>query len=153
MNNWSRPLRIGGAIAGGLVAAGVAATAVGTYAWRRTTARRFALLADQMRVRGDSAAQPFSPDALDRLPAPVARYLRFALPNGQRRIRAARIRWEGEMRLRPNAAWSPYSAEQHFTIAPPGFVWDAEFRMVPLVPVRRWWLAPWWFCSRRSGCS
>jgi hypothetical protein len=129
-------LRIGGVIAGGLVVAGAAATAIGTYTWRRTTARRFARLTDQMRLRRDSTAPPFSADALGDLPPPVARYLRFALPNGRRRIRAARIRWEGEMRLRPNASWSPYTAEQHFTIAPPGFVWDADFRMIPLVPVR-----------------
>lgn len=136
MASFSRPVRLGGAIAGGLVVAGAAAMVIGTYLWRRATTRRFAVLADQVSLRGDLAAQPFSADALDGLPTPVARYLRFALPNGQRRIRAARIRWGGEMRLQPNAAWSPYTAEQHFTIAPPGFVWDAEFRMVPLVPVR-----------------
>jgi hypothetical protein len=40
------------------------------------------------------------------------------------------------MRLKPDGAWSPFTAEQRFTGAPPGFVWDAEVRMMPLVPVR-----------------
>jgi len=133
---WSRPLRVSGAIAGGLVIAGTAATVIGGYLWRRTTARRFTLLADQARLRGDSASRPLSAAALNDLPAPVARYLAFAVPDGQRRIRMARIRWTGEMRLAPNAAWRSYAADQRFTTTPPGFVWDAAFRMVPLVPVR-----------------
>ena len=40
------------------------------------------------------------------------------------------------MRLKPDAAWSPFTAEQRFTASPPGFVWDATVRMMPLVPVR-----------------
>jgi hypothetical protein len=32
--------------------------------------------------------------------------------------------------------WSPFTATQHVTIRPPGFVWDASIRMMPLVPVR-----------------
>ena len=34
------------------------------------------------------------------------------------------------------APWRPFSAMQHFTVDPPGFVWDASFEIVPLVPVR-----------------
>src|SRR5690349_5197997 len=134
--NWSRPLRVSGAIAGGLVAAGTAAALIGTRLWRRTTAQRFALLSDQRRIRADLELRSFSGAELDGLPAPVARYFRFALPDAQRRIRLARVRWAGQMRLAPNASWKPYSAEQRFTAAPPGFVWDAEFRLMPLVPVR-----------------
>lgn len=133
---WSRATRIGGGLAGGLVVAGAAATTLGAYAWRRGTAQRIGLLAQQMRARGDIAARPFRRVDLDDLPAPVASYLSFALPEGQRRIRAARLRWTGEMRLEPGASWSRFSAEQRFTAAPPGFVWDAEVKMIPLVPVR-----------------
>jgi hypothetical protein len=39
------------------------------------------------------------------------------------------------MRLRPGA-WSPFTADQWFTTTAPGFVWDADVRMVPLTPVR-----------------
>jgi hypothetical protein len=63
----------------------------------------------------------------------VARYLAFALPDEQRRILVARIRWTGDMRLKPDGAWSPFTADQRFTTDPPGFLWDARFRMMPLV--------------------
>jgi len=134
--SWSRAIRIGGTLVGGVVAAGVAATAVGAYTWRRGTAKRYSLLTEQMRLRGDTTERPFHHADTDDLPAPVARYFEFALPEGQRRIRAARVRWTGKLRLRPGASWSRFTAEQRFTVAPPGFVWDAEVRMVPLVPVR-----------------
>ena len=39
------------------------------------------------------------------------------------------------MRLEPGGQWVPFSAEQQFTVGPPGFVWDARFRMMPLIPV------------------
>ena len=136
MSRWSRPARIGGGIIGGLVVASAAAATIGAYVWRRTTARRYAALSDQLRLRRDAPGHPFSRAETDRLPAPVARYFAFALPEGQRRVRVARVRWVGEMRLKPDGAWSPFTAEQRFTGAPPGFVWDAEVRMMPLVPVR-----------------
>jgi hypothetical protein len=39
------------------------------------------------------------------------------------------------MRLEPDADWSPFTAHQHFTIRPAGFVWNAQLRMLPLIPV------------------
>jgi len=136
MSRWSRPARIGGGIIGGLVVASAVAATIGAYVWRRTTARRYAALSDQLRLRRDAPGHPFSRAETDRLPDPVARYFAFALPEGQRRVRVARVRWVGEMRLKPDGAWSPFTAQQQFTGAPPGFVWDAEVRMMPLVPVR-----------------
>jgi hypothetical protein len=73
---------------------------------------------------------------LAALPAPVARYFAFALPEWQPRIATARIRSEGEWRLGSDASWSSFDAEQHFTVAPPGFLSDAALRMMPLIPVR-----------------
>lgn len=136
MSDRSRALRTLGIISGGLVVGVAAAVAIGALAWRRATARQLDLVADAMRRRGPEAAQSVRHADLAALPAPVARYFAFALPEGQRRIHTARIRWEGEMRLRPDATWSPFTAEQLFTGAPPGFLWDAAVRMMPFVPVR-----------------
>lgn len=129
-------LRIAGVIAAALILAGAAAVAIGSYAWRRATARRLDLLADHARLRTGDASPSFRRADVAGLPAPVVRYFAFALAEGQRRIRTARIRWDGEMRLQPNAAWSPFTAEQRFTARPPGFVWDAAVRMIPALPVR-----------------
>ena len=133
---WSRAARIGGVVAGGVLAAGVAATAVGSYIWRRGVARREDALVRHMRQSRGTPERAFQRSDVADLPAPVARYFTFAIPDGQRRIRAARVRWAGDMRLQPGAEWSPFTAEQHFTVAPPGFVWDARVRMIPAIPVR-----------------
>ena len=133
---WSRAARIGGAVAAGLVASGAAAAVVGTYAWRRGIARRAAALAQHAQLHRASEQRPFRRADLSDLPAPVARYFAFALPDGQSRIHVARVRWAGDMRLQPNAAWRPFTADQRFTASPPGFVWNAAVKMMPLIPVR-----------------
>jgi len=131
-----RWVRVAGAAAAGVMAAGAAAAVAGSLAWRRASARRMAMLTDEAHRDRGASVPTFSRVEIAGLPASVARYLAFALPEGQRRIRLARVRWTGAMRLRPNAAWSPFTADQLFTTAPPGFVWDARVRMMPLVPVR-----------------
>lgn len=74
---------------------------------------------------------------LDGLPAPVARYFRSALRDGQPLVRHARIRWRGEFNMgtAARAAWKEFSAVQDFVPGAPGFVWEARIRMAPGVPV------------------
>jgi hypothetical protein len=129
-------VRIGGAVAAGLVASGAAALVVGAHLWRRGTTRRIAALTQRAQLHGASEQRRFRRADLTDLPAPVARYFAFALPDGQAPIRLARVRWVGDMRLQPIAAWTPFTADQQFTTSPPGFVWDAKVKMMPLIPVR-----------------
>ena len=72
---------------------------------------------------------------LESLPAPVARYLAFALSPGQRLIARAHLRSRGTFAAKPNA-WAPFTADQDVRTAPPEFVWNARIAMLPLVPVR-----------------
>ena len=131
MRRW---MRVAAMTAGG-VAGGVAAAAgVGTLAWNRATARVTDRMAADAR---EEEAKPFSVDELEGLPAPVARYFRFALKPGQARIRSARLRQRGEFRSGgAGGAWSPFTAAEHFSAGPAGFVWDARIRMAPLMAVR-----------------
>jgi hypothetical protein len=126
----------GVAAVGGIAVGAMAAAAIGAVRWNRATAR----MLDRLTVApSDAAGAPparFSPEDLTGLPAPVARYFAFALTPGQPLIRSARVRWEGEFRSAPNAGWNRFTAVQHFTVRPPGFVWDATIRMMPLVSVR-----------------
>lgn len=130
-----RALRTAGLVVGGVVVAAGAALAIGAVAWRRSTGRRLEQLDQRVARESAGASRPFRHADLANLPPPVARYLTFALPEGQRRIRVARIQWTGEMRLQPGGPWSPFTADQRFAARPPGFVWDARFRMMPLIPV------------------
>ncbi|MEA2563031.1 MAG: hypothetical protein QOH06_4535 [Acidobacteriota bacterium] len=122
------------AVAGGVAGSAAAAIGTGTLLWNRATARAVAQLAP------GGTAGTFTRDQLAGLPAPVVRYFEFALTLDQQRdqplIRTARIEHEGEFRGSLDAPWSPFKSVQHFSVDPPGFVWDAAIRMGPLMTVR-----------------
>lgn len=122
------------AAAGGLLGGAAAAIAVGTVLWHRATASTVRRLRTDSDVPEPAA---FSPKELWELPDPVARYFRFALTTGQPFFRRARVDQAGRFRTGDwNAPWRPFTAVEHFTMVPPGFVWDARIRMAPLLVVR-----------------
>ena len=97
--------------------------------WWRNTAKQVARL-----LRNAGAGITFTPELLGGLPAPVARYFRFALTPGRSLVRTARLSQKGEFALRPGK-WVLFRAEDPLSAHPAGFVWDAEIRMLPLLPV------------------
>ncbi|WP_435361608.1 DUF6920 family protein [Haloarchaeobius sp. DFWS5] len=68
------------------------------------------------------------------LPDPIRRYFETVIDEGQQPARAARVTQAGEFRL--GDSWKPMRATQHYTVSPPGFVWDAEIDVLPFVPAR-----------------
>jgi hypothetical protein len=120
-----------GAALGGMLAAGVTTVGVGTLLWHRETAREVARLRARAAAPGAGATR-FTSDLLAGLPTPVVRYFGFALTPDQALIRRARIEWRGEFF---NRSWAPMTATQHYTVLPPGYVWDATIRFAPMVPV------------------
>jgi hypothetical protein len=116
----------------GLGAAGAgAALWSGAARWNAETARMVEKLERAARA---SETKTVSFSDFDDLPAPAARYFRFALKDGQPVVRTARIRHAGEFNL--NDKWIPFESEQHFSSHPPAFVWDAKMRTNPLIRVR-----------------
>jgi hypothetical protein len=73
----------------------------------------------------------------DALPAPVARYLRLALTDGQPFIRVARLRQSGVLRTGVETSrWLPFTARQWIVPPAVGFVWDARVAMPLATHVR-----------------
>lgn len=74
---------------------------------------------------------------LEGLPAPVERYFRTVLKDGQRIVRRARIEWRGEFNLgKPGSDnWKPFTATQIFVPSAPGSIWNARVMMAPGIPV------------------
>ncbi len=70
---------------------------------------------------------------LSDLPEPVGRWLRRAGIVGRPQARLVRLQQSGLMRTKPEQGWMPTQAEQLFTIDEPGFVWEANVRMMPLI--------------------
>ena len=112
----------------------VAAVALGRVRLERATARRVrTLLADA----GPPSKPTYGRDDVADLPEPVRRYFETVLRDGQPRVRSARLEQRGEFRLGDDADdWKSLTATQHYTTNPPGFVWDADIRMLPFLPVR-----------------
>jgi hypothetical protein len=112
------------------VAGGVAAAFfVADLRWNRETARSVVRLHE----RSQRAAVRFSHDDLAGLPGPVIRYFEFALTPGQSVVRNARLQQIGEFAMRAGS-WSPFTAVEHFSVEPPGFLWDARIRMAAILP-------------------
>ena len=86
-----------------------------------------------LRQAATANAETVSFKDFDRLPVPVAAYFRFALKEGQARIRTAKIHHEGEFHL--NDKWIPFDSTQDFSAHPAGFVWDATMKMNPFLNV------------------
>jgi len=118
----------------GIAALAALAAAVLWAARRRWDAATAAL---RGRLLADAAPQAgvFAAAMLDGLPAPVARYLRAVLRDGQPMPRRVRIDWAGEFNMgRPgNDRWVPFTARQDFVPGAPGFVWDARMRTAGIV--------------------
>ncbi|WP_422014884.1 DUF6920 family protein [Roseateles sp.] len=123
-----------------LVLALVGITAFGQRRWAaRVLALQRTLEAGRVDAGPAATALPTRYDAreLDGLPAPVQRYFRTVLKDGQPIITAAWIDTEGRFSLSPTAAqWKPFAARQRVITRRPGFLWDARISMLPGVTVR-----------------
>ncbi|MFT4889963.1 MAG: hypothetical protein ACI9YT_000875 [Halobacteriales archaeon] len=130
----------------GLIVLAVAAVIVNTYRLGRSHARLAADLVADARTEpgtgtrtetGANADETFDPGDVEGLPAPVRRYFETVLDEGQPLVHTVRLEQRGEIRLGgADAEWKPLEATQHYTVDPPGFVWDATIDVAPLLPAR-----------------
>jgi hypothetical protein len=78
----------------------------------------------------------YEPPALDGLPAPVQRYFRAVLKEGQPLVTAVSVKHTGTFNMsQTGEQWKPFTSTQHVITQPPGFVWDARVRLVPAMNV------------------
>jgi hypothetical protein len=74
---------------------------------------------------------------LDGLPAPVQRYFRAVLTDGQPVITAAKIDVAGTFNMAATGEqWKPFTSRQRVVTRRPGFLWDAKIAMLPGLTVR-----------------
>jgi len=111
----------------------VLAAALAAYgAWRWAAGTR--ALADRL----EAARAPIAParyDAareLEGLPAPVQRYFRTVLTDGQPIVAAATVEHHGTFNVGESAdQWKPFTSRQRVVMRRPGFVWDGKVAMLP----------------------
>jgi hypothetical protein len=126
-------MKVAGLVLALLVLGLSGALAFAAHRWRSRSAELIARL--RHGAGGDPAVFSFA--ELAGVPAPVARYFRAVLREGQPLIRGGHLSQDGDFLLRPTPdGWRPFTATQHFAAHPPGFVWDARIRMAPGLSVR-----------------
>lgn len=72
-------------------------------------------------------------EELDGLPLPVQRWLENARIIGTKKVTSVRLKQTGRMRTKEGGRWMPAEAVQYFRADEPGFVWQANVRMNPLL--------------------
>lgn len=74
---------------------------------------------------------------LEGLPAPVQRYFRAVLTEGQPLIAAVTLELSGTLNLSATGErWKRFTSRQRVVTWPPGFLWDANVSLLPGVAVR-----------------
>jgi uncharacterized protein DUF6920 len=120
-------------IALGLFVAVAAALLYGELHWKSGTRA--------LRDRLEATRLTFEPTVFDSVelantPAPIQRYFRAVLKNGQPIVAAARVEHTGTFNMGEAAdRWKPFTSTQRVVTRRPGFDWDARVAMIPGVPV------------------
>ena len=127
----------------GLVVCVLAVAAVGLTAFgsKRWAERMVALTRGLEAARNLGPVKPLYPthyDAheLEGLPAPVQRYFRAVLKNGQAIVSAVTIEMVGTINMSATAEQrKPFTSKQRVVTRRAGFMWDAQISMLPGIKV------------------
>jgi hypothetical protein len=118
----------------------VAAVGIGAFGARRWSRAVRALggRLDAARIGADGRlAARFDARELEGLPAPVQRYFRAVLKDGQPIIAAATIELAGTFNMSASGdRWKTFTSRQRVVMRRPGFLWDAKVAMLPGLPAR-----------------
>lgn len=127
---WGLGLLGGGAL---LVLAWAVLAAYGAHRWGDATRALLARLQSQRRM---PATPRHDAGGLQALPAPVQRYFRAVLRDGQPLVTAVTIEHSGQFNMGTDTdRWKPFTSRQRVVTLRPGFVWDARVAALPGVPV------------------
>jgi hypothetical protein len=117
----------------GISALAIAATAaIGSWKFERRISDEITALVDSAPGRKPHLVTEAD---LEGLPEPVQRWLRWAQVIGKPFPSAVHLRQEGRFRQGVSNDWMPFTAEEYFTVDPPGFLWSTEMRPFPLVSI------------------
>jgi hypothetical protein len=105
------------------------ATIYSGYRWQSDT--------DKLRAKLSCGQRIIEPEIYDQkeiegLPAPVERFFRTVLKDGQPIVAAVKVFHQGQFNMsETEAKWSPFTSTQLVITQHPGFDWDARIQMAP----------------------
>jgi hypothetical protein len=101
----------------------------GIYHWESDTGKLRAKLKGGRRT---IKPQIYDSKEIEGLPAPVQRFFRTVLKDGQAIVAAVKFSQQGQFNMsETEAKWSPFTATQLAMTQRPGFDWDARIQMAP----------------------
>lgn len=111
-----------------IAVAGLAA--FGSSRWASATKEQMALLEA---AKLPSITSRYDAREIDALPAPVQRYFRAVLKDGQPLIAAATFELAGKINMSASGGeqWKPFTSTQRAVIHRPGFLWNGRVAMLP----------------------
>jgi len=113
-----------GLASGALTAAMVGLGVYGARRWAHATSK---LLSRLEGTRRPATTSRYDARELQGLPAPVQRYFRLVLRDGQPIIAAATVEHIGSFNLSSTAEqWKPFTSRQRVVTRRPGFLWNAR---------------------------
>ena len=112
-----------------LAGAALAVPVLGIALARLLAARQLRRDAAQLFANSpDVSGRVYHEAQLAGLPAPVQRYFRHVLPDGQPYLRGLRLRHGGQFKTGLKKDWVAIRGEQYITADPPGFIWQGTTR-------------------------
>ncbi len=112
-----------------IVAIGVGLVALGSSRWQTSTKTQMARLEA---ARQSATAGRYHVSELDGLPAPVQRYFRAVLKDGQPFIATATFNFAGTFNMSATGEqWKPFTSTQQAITHRPGFLWNGRIAMLP----------------------
>ncbi len=113
-----------------VVAVGIGLFALGSSRWQIATKAQMAQLEA---ARVSAPAGRYDASEIDGLPAPVQRYFRAVLKDGQPFIAAATFDLAGIINMSATGgnAWKAFTSTQRAVVHRPGFLWNGRVTMMP----------------------
>lgn len=107
----------------------------------KAVAQRISAVAESTALEARLHRRRFSCLNIAELPAPVQRYFKYALSEGQTYVKFVCVKQTGWFRTAMaagEAGWKKVKAEQYYSTTEPGFVWAATIELAPLLWIRGW---------------
>jgi hypothetical protein len=109
-------------------------TAVSAQLFDRKIDNERALLYNRSEAQNAEIVQQ---ENLNELPEPVQKWLKKAGVIGKKKISTVWLKQHARMKLKPEQTkWLDATAEQFFTVNPPGFIWTVDLKMSPVIKIK-----------------